>query len=215
MYADFLDAMGRAGEAEAQHRRAVEIDPLNLISNTNLGDGLYNEHKYDQAIEQYQKTLALDANFSVALAGLGSAYERKGMYKEAISEWQKMLAAEQDAQTAALLGNTYARSGYKDAMRAWIADLKKQSADNYVSPFGVAQLYAMLGEKDSTMEWLEKAYQDRSVDLVTVNVDPVFDFLHSDRRFQDLLRRIGLTPADLARRASKPATPILVAAKSE
>jgi TolB-like protein/Tfp pilus assembly protein PilF len=215
MYADFLDAMGRAGEAEAQHRRAVEIDPLNLISNTNLGDGLYNEHKYDQAIEQYQKTLALDANFSVALAGLGSAYERKGMYKEAISEWQKMLAAEQDAQTAALLGNTYARSGYKDAMRAWIADLKKQSADNYVSPFGVAQLYAMLGEKDSTMEWLEKAYQDRSVDLVTVNVDPVFDFLHSDPRFQDLLRRIGLTLADLARRASKPATPILVAAKSE
>jgi TolB-like protein/Tfp pilus assembly protein PilF len=193
MYADFLDAMGRADEAEAQHRRAVEIDPLNLIDNTNLADGFYDERKYDQAIEQYQKTLALDANFSVARSGLALAYERKGMLKEAISEYQKTLTAEGDAQTAALLGDAYARSGYKDALRAWIDDSKKQSSHEYISPFGIAQQYATLGEKDSTMEWLEKAYQDRSVDLVTVKVDPVFDFLHSDPRFQALLRRIGLT----------------------
>ncbi|HXN72283.1 MAG TPA: protein kinase [Candidatus Acidoferrales bacterium] len=193
MYADFLDAMGRADEAEAQHRRAVELDPLNLILSANLGDGLYYTHKYDQAIEQYQKTLALDANFSVALGSLAYAYDRKGMYKEAMSELQKDLAADGDAQTAALLGDTYARSGYKDAIRAWVNDEIRQSSHEYVSPFGIAQQYAMLGEKDSTMEWLEKAYQDRSVDLVTVKVDPVFDFLHSDPRFQDLLRRIGLT----------------------
>ena len=193
MYADFLDAMGRADEGEAQHRRAVQLDPLNLIRSANLGDGLSGEHKYDQAIEQYQKTLALDANFSVAHYGLADAYDRKGMYKEAISEWQKGLTADGDARTAALLGDTYARAGYKSALRAWIDDSKKQSAHDYVSPFGIAQLYAILGEKDSTMEWLEKAYQDRSVDLVTVNTDPDFDFLHSDPRFQDLLRRIGLT----------------------
>jgi len=193
MYAEFLDAMGRAYEAEELHRRQVEINPLDLIDNTNLGDGFYYERKYDQAIEQYQKTLALDANFSEARYGLAPAYERKGMYKEAISEYQKALTAEGDAQTAALLGDTYARSGYKNAMRAWVNDEIRQSSHDYVSPFGIAQQYATLGEKDSTMEWLEKAYQDRSVDLVTVNVDPVFDFLHSDPRYQDLLRRIGLT----------------------
>ena len=193
MYADFLDGMGRADEGEAQHRRAVQSDPLNLIYSANLGDGFYYERKYDQAIEQYQKTLALDANFSVARASLAYAYDRKGMYKEAMSEWQKMLAADRDAQTAALLADTYARSGYKDAMRAWINDSIRQSSHEYVSPFVIAQQYAVLGEKNSTMEWLEKAYQDRSVDLVTVNVDPDFDFLHSDPRFQDLLRRIGLT----------------------
>ena len=193
MYADFLDGMGRAEEATAQHRRAIELDPLDLIDNTNVGDGLYDEHKYDQAIEQYKKTLALDAHFSVARYGLAFAYDRKGMYKEAISEWQKGLAAEGDARTAGLLGEAYARSGYKGALRAWINDSIRQSSHDYVSPFTIAQHYAMLGEKDPTLDWLEKAYQDRSVDLVTVNVDPVFDFLHFDPRFQDLLRRIGLT----------------------
>ena len=193
MYADYLDGMGRAQEATAQHRRAIELDPLDLIDNTNVGDGLYDEHKYDQAIEQYKKTLALDAHFSVARYGLAFAYDRKGMYKEAISEWQKGLAAEGDARTAGLLGEAYARSGYKGTLRAWINDSIRQSSHDYVSPFTIAQHYAMLGEKDPTLDWLEKAYQDRSVDLVTVNVDPVFDFLHSDPRFQDLLRRIGLT----------------------
>ena len=193
MYADFLDGMGRTDEGEAQHLRAIEADPLNLIDNTNLGDGFYDERKYDQAIAQYQNTLALDAKFSVARYGLAYSYDRKGMYKEAMSEWQKGLVADGDVQTAALLGDTYARSGYKDAMRAWVNDEIRQSSHEYVSPFGIAQQFAMLGEKDPTMDWLEKAYQDRSVDLVTVKVDPVFDFLHSDPRFQDLLRRIGLT----------------------
>jgi len=202
MYAEFLDAMGRADEAEELHRRQVEINPLDLIDNTNLGDGFYYERKYDQAIEQYQKTLALDANFSTARYGLAPAYERKGMYKEAISEYQKALTAEGDAQTAALRGDTYARSGYKNAIRAWVNDEIRRSSHDYVSPFGIAQQYATLGEKDSTMEWLEKAYQDRSVDLVTVNVDPVFDFLHSDPRYQDLLRRIGLTRNYLGPRRS-------------
>jgi hypothetical protein len=79
------------------------------------------------------------------------------------------------------------------ALEAWINDLKQQFSREYVSPLLVAQLYAMLGQKDRTLEWLEKAYQDRSDDLVTVKVDPLFDFLHSDPRFQDLLRPIGLT----------------------
>src|SRR6202046_773998 len=156
MYADFLDAMGRADEAEAQHRRAVQLDPLNLIVSTNLGDGFYYERKYDQAIEQYQKTLALDANFSPARAGLASAYDHKGMYTEAISEWQKGLTADGDARTAALLGDTYARSGYKDAMRAWVNDGIRQSSHGYVSPFTIAQQYAVLGEKDSAMEGVGK-----------------------------------------------------------
>jgi serine/threonine protein kinase/Tfp pilus assembly protein PilF len=193
MYADFLDSMGRADEAAAEHRRAIEIDPLDLIYSTNVADGLYDARKYDQAIEQYQKTLSLDGNFADAHLGLAFVYDRKGMYKEAISEWQKSLTGDGDTQAAALLGDTYARSGYKDALRAWINESIHQSSHRYISPFSIALLYAILGEKDPTMEWLEKAYQDRSVDLVTVNVDPVFDFLHSDPRFQGLLRRIGLT----------------------
>ncbi len=134
-----------------------------------------------------------DANFEPAQSGLAYVYDRKGMYKEAISEWQMLMITDREPQVAALVGETYARSDYKAALQAWIGYLKQQSSHVYVSPLLVAQLYAMLGEKEPTLQWLEKAYQDRSFDLVTVKVDPIFDFLHSDSRFKDLLRRVGLT----------------------
>jgi Tfp pilus assembly protein PilF len=191
MYAAFLDSMGRFNEGTEQHRRAKKTDPLNRIDTTNTGDGLYYAHKYDQASEQDQEVLALDANFEPTHSGLAYVYDRKGMYKEAISELQKLLTADGEPQKAALLGDTYARSGYKAALQAWIDDL--QSSHTYLSPLLVAQLCGMLGEKELTLQWLEKAYRDRSEDLVTVKVDPVFDFLHSNPRFQDLLRRVGLT----------------------
>jgi eukaryotic-like serine/threonine-protein kinase len=193
MYSDFLDSMGRVDEGAEWHRRANEKDSLNLIKSSNVADGLYVAHKYDEAIAQYQKTLALDANFAGAHYDLAAVYDRKGMYKEAITEWQKAMTGYGDTHTAALLADAYARAGYKGALQAWIDDLKKQASHQYVSPFAVAELYALLGEKDQTLEWLEKAYQDRSVDLVDVKVDPAFDFLHSDPRFDDLLRRIGFS----------------------
>jgi hypothetical protein len=83
--------------------------------------------------------------------------------------------------------------GYQAALRAPIDDLKKNANQEFVSPFAVALMYGMLSDKDSAMEWLEKAHEDRGVDLVTVNVDPVFDFLHADPRFQDLRRGSGLS----------------------
>jgi tetratricopeptide (TPR) repeat protein len=193
MYADFLDSMGRAGEGLQAHRQAIEADPMNLIYNSNLGDGLYSAHKLDEAIAQYKKTIAMDEHFDAPHYSLAFAYDRKGMQKEAISEWQKAMTGYGDTKTAALLGDVYARSGYQAALRAWIDDVKKNASHEFVSPFAVALTYGILGDKDSAMEWLEKAYEDRDVDLVTVNADPVFDFLHSDPRFQDLRRRIGLT----------------------
>jgi eukaryotic-like serine/threonine-protein kinase len=195
MYADYLDSMRRADEALAAHRQATAADPMNLIISANLGDGLYCAQKFDDAIAQYRKTLAMDENFASAHYSLAFVYDRKGMQKEAISEWQKALTAYGDTHTAALIGDAYARSGYAVALRAWIDELKRNEGHEFVSPFSVAEMYAMLGEKDSTMEWLEKAYQDRDVDLVTVGSDPAFDFLHADPRFADLLHRIGLPPS--------------------
>jgi serine/threonine protein kinase/tetratricopeptide (TPR) repeat protein len=194
MYADFLDSMGRTDEALAAHRQAIEADPMSLIVNSNLGDGLYSAHKYDEAIAQYKKTIAIDESFDAAHYSLAFAYDRTGMQKEAIAEWQKALTEYGDANMAALLGDAYARAGYQAALQAWIDEVGGNSSSHkFVSPFAVAIMYGMLADKDSAMKWLEKAYEARDVDLVTVNVEPVFDFLHFDPRFQDLLRRLGFT----------------------
>jgi tetratricopeptide (TPR) repeat protein len=192
MYADFLNSMGRHDEAWAVHREATAADPMNLIYSNNLGDGFYESHRFDEAIEQYKKTLAMDNNFDAAHYNLAFTYDRKRMHGEAIAEWQTVLVGYGDARRAALIGDAYARSGYEAALRAWIEDSEKSANREFVSPFAVASMFGMLGDKTSGMRWLEKAYDDRDVDLVTVKVEPVFDFLHSDPRFQDLLVRIGL-----------------------
>jgi serine/threonine protein kinase/tetratricopeptide (TPR) repeat protein len=191
MYPLFLYSMRRFDQAVAVHKQALALDPLDLITNTNVADGLYYAHQYDRAIEQYQKTQDLDANFSLAHWGLGNAYDRKGMYKEAIAEWQKSLLLDGDLRRSDLIGRAYSRSGYNGAIQAWLDDLISQSTHHYVSAFGVAEMYARLGEKDHALEWLEKGYQARDADMVDLGTEPSFDFLHSDPRYADLLRRVG------------------------
>jgi serine/threonine protein kinase/tetratricopeptide (TPR) repeat protein len=192
MYPLFLYSMKRFDEGMAVHKQTIAGDPLNLISNTNVADGLYYARQYDRAIEQYQKTLELDPNFSNAHWGLGNTYDRKGMYKEATAEWQKAFTTEGDTRTGGLIGKAYSVSGYKGAMQAWLDDLMTQATHHYVAPLDIALLYARLGEKEHALEWLEKGYQGRDADMVDIATEPTFDLLHSDRRFTDLLRRVGL-----------------------
>jgi TolB-like protein/Tfp pilus assembly protein PilF/predicted Ser/Thr protein kinase len=192
MYPLFLYSMKRLDQGMAEHKQAIALDPLSLIGNTNIGDGLYYARQYDRAIEQYQKTVELDPNFSAAHYGLANVYDRKGMYKEAIAEWKKATLLDGDARTADLIGKGYSVSGYKGAMKAWLDDLISQSTHRYVAPLDIATFYVRLGEKDHALEWLEKAYQVRDADMVDLATEPTFDLLHSDPRYLDLLRRVGL-----------------------
>jgi TolB-like protein/Tfp pilus assembly protein PilF len=192
MYPLFLYSMKRFDQGMAEHKQAIALDPLSLIGNTNIADGLYYARQYDRAIGQYQKTLELDPNFSTAQFGLASTYERKGMYKEAIAEWQKGFTTDGDPRTAGLIGKAYSVSGYKGAMQAWLDALMTQSTHRYVAPLDIATLYARLGEKEHALEWLEKGYQTRDANMVDIATEPTFDSLHSDPRFTDLLRRVGL-----------------------
>jgi len=192
MYPLFLYSMKRFDQAVAEHKQALAFEPLSLIGNTNVADGLYYAHQYDRAIEQYRKTLELDSNFSGAHWGLGNVYDRKGMYKEAIAEWQKSFITDGDPRTAELIGKAYSVSDYKGAMQAWLDELIGRSTHHYVAPFDIAAIYARLGQKDHTLEWLEKAYKVRDASLVDIGTDPLFDFLHSDPHYIDLMRRVGL-----------------------
>ena len=194
-YGGYLEATGRKNEAIAEIKLAQELEPLSLTINFELGMSFYYARDYDKAIEQFQKTLELDQTFPAAHNFLPAAYEQKGMYSEAIAEFKKAIpltAAAESTFSKAGLGHVYALTGKKSEARILLDDLKQLSAQQYVSATSVALIYAGLGEKQEAFAWLDKAYDQRAFQLQWIRLDPRWDNLHSDSRFQDLVRRIGL-----------------------
>ena len=195
-YAQCLRAMGRLDEAIAAAKRARELDPVSVAVNTSLGSTLYYAHRYPEAIEQFRTAVAMDPSFLAAQFGLANAYHQNGMEKEAIEALQTYITALGGSGLASELGQKYATSGYRAAMRTFwqtALDANTEAAKHsYISPMVFAGLYAVLGNTDQAFAWLEKAYQERSAKLLDLKVDPDFDSLRGDPRFGDLVRRVGL-----------------------
>ncbi len=188
-YGFYLALLGRFDEGLAEMRRAQELDPQSLIIHTNVGRLLYFARQYDAAIEQLKSTLEMEPNFSSAREKLAEAYEAKQMYPEAIAEYQKWATLDGDDELASKLGQGYATSGYRGAIRKWIDHIGTTREQDFTL---LALLYSALGDKDQAFYWLEKAYQAHSTWLDHLRVHPMFDNLRADPRFADLLRRIGL-----------------------
>ena len=194
-YSHYLLPMGRVEESLAESSRALQLDPLGLIINVHLGWHHLYTSDYDQAIKQLSKTIEMDNNYGLAHRFLGLAYERKGMYAEAIDELQRAVSlVGGTVETKAELAYAYAVSGKSDEAHKILDQLNQQSKQHYVSPYLIALIHAGLGNKEQAFEWLEKAYDDRSDLLVYLKVEPKLAGLHSDPRFQDLLRRLRLAP---------------------
>ena len=196
-YGGYLSATGRFREADAEKKRAQELEPLSLVINFEVGLAFYLSRNYDQAIDQFQKTLELDANFPPPHTYLPAAYEQKGMFEEAIAGFQRAITVTKGADkilAMASLGHVYAVSVRKTEARKILAELQRLSEHSYVPAHDMALVYAGLGEKDNAFAWLDKAYEEHSFNLSHLKVEPRFDPLRSDPRFADLLRRIGLPP---------------------
>jgi len=182
----FLEALGQQSANLAERKLAQELDPLNLTAGTSVGAAYFYLGQYDRAMEELRKTLELNPGFSMALAYLGEVYEAKAMYADAITVYDK-------AGALASLGHAYAASGRKAEARKILRELNRQSKHRYVSPYDRALIYTGLGENDQALAWLEKA-EEENVPLHHINVDQRFNSLRSDRRYQQLLRRIGFPP---------------------
>jgi TolB-like protein/Flp pilus assembly protein TadD len=194
-YGGYLSATGRFREADAEKKRALDLEPLSLVINFDVGLASYNSRSYDQAIDQFQKTLELDATFPPPYAYLAAAYEQKGMFQEAITTFERAITVSQGppkAMAMAGLAHVYAVSGRKTEARKILAELQRLSEHSYVPATGTALIYAGLGDKDQAFAWLDKAYEEHSFQLNILNVEPRFDPLRSDPRFTELLRRMGL-----------------------
>jgi TolB-like protein/DNA-binding winged helix-turn-helix (wHTH) protein/Tfp pilus assembly protein PilF len=188
----YLMSMGRIGESIAEMNRAHSLDPLSVSMNFSLGWRLYMAREFDQAIEQLRNTIDMDPNFILPHLVLGQAYEQKKTYDQAIAELRRAADISQNSPPAlAALARTYAVSGRTSEAKKLLDLLMEQSKKQYVSPFYVAIVYAGLGENDQALDWLEKAYKDRSNAIVFAKVDPQLDTLRSSPRFQSLLHRLA------------------------
>jgi serine/threonine-protein kinase len=192
-YALLLLAVERFEEGIDRMKRALELDPLSMIINTSLGAAYYFSRDYDDSIEHYLKTFELDANFALAHAYLSGPYVEKSMISEAIIECQKAGALSAGSNyVEAFLGYIYGVSGEKGKAESILSLFLEQAEKKYVSSHHLALIYTGLGDKDNAFKWLGKACDERDNWMVWLNVHPVFDSLRSDKRFDKLLKRVGL-----------------------
>jgi serine/threonine protein kinase/Tfp pilus assembly protein PilF len=191
----FLSWEGRHPEALSHIRRAVELDPLNLQYQCNLGQILANSGQRDAAIEQMKKALEMDPNFAYAHVELRTLYRDEGKYDLAMAEWKKYATLDNDAEEMAIaqdVAGVFAKSGDKPAIAREI-ELRKQLGNRrYQDPSEIAYLYALLGDKEQTFAWLEKARVERSGGLEPVKIVRALDKWHSDPRYIALLKDLGL-----------------------
>ena len=192
IYAWFLGGLGRLDEAIAKDKKAIELDPLNSFFQSALAYYLYYARRYDDAIVQIRRTLELDPASTLARHLLGCCLLWKGDTAGAIAEFQRSKIVVTGAWYQGLLGYAYAISGNRPKAEQILRELEQMAKQQYVNSTAFADIYLGLGEKEKALDWLEKSYQDQESACWYLKVDPIYDSVRNEPRFQALLKKVGL-----------------------
>ena len=190
-YAEHLMWQGRFDEALRESERARRLDPLSLIIAADNGAILYFARQYDRAIEKWQSVLLVDPGFPRAHL-ITAAYTEKGMFAEALADLEHQGPGLNRGVYLSALTYLYGKAGRTSEAQATLRDLLESNARQPVAAEYIAAAYAGLRDTDQTMAWLERAYAEHPSELAGLKVNPPFDFLRADPRFQRLLARVGL-----------------------
>ena len=192
-YSFYLAYTGRSAEAVPIAQRAVNLDPLSLRAQLNLGVIWNMSRRYDDAVSQLARTLDLDSGYAMAHAMLGLTYGYKNMPERAAVELAIARKASGDRpDLIALHGYGLARAGDRAGALSIIDELVRVSKPREPSAFQMAVVHVGLGDNNRAFEWLDKAVDARAWELPMLKADPLFDPLRSDARFAPLLDRLGL-----------------------
>lgn len=192
-FAEYLMTMGRHEEAMARMKKGQELDPLSLIISVAIGWAFYMARRYDEAIDQLRRTVELDPNYPVTHWILGLLLRKMGRYDLSIAEAELGLKLSGGSPLMrGALAQTLATAGKRKEATQILNDLTGLAKLKYVAPYFFAGILIGLGENDRAIEYLEKAYEERSHWLIYLHIDPSMDALRSNPRFQDLLHRMGL-----------------------
>jgi tetratricopeptide (TPR) repeat protein len=192
-YGSHLQSLGKFEEALAERELARALDPRSPFTVANVGYPLYFAGKHDAAIRAFRNALDLDSRFFWAHLWIGQVLVRQGKYTDAIVEIERALEmSNRNTRVLATLGNVYGLAGRSTDARALLNELRTRATREYVSAYYLALVYAGLGLRDEVFAELDKAIDERQPYLFLLNVEPPFLSLHSDPRFQDVVRRIGI-----------------------
>ncbi len=189
-YAEHLMWRGRFDEALRESERARQLDPLSLIIASDNGAILLFARQYDRAIEKFRSVLAMDPEFPRAHL-IRTAYLEKGMFAEALADLD-VHGPRVNPWYWACLASIHGRAGHEIQAHRALDELLRLNLRKPFDPQIIAAAYVGVGNKDQAVAWLEKAYTQHSNELTSLRVNPGYDLLRGDPRFQGLLKRVGL-----------------------
>jgi TolB-like protein/DNA-binding winged helix-turn-helix (wHTH) protein/Tfp pilus assembly protein PilF len=191
-FGECLAFLGRFQEAESEMERARQLDPLSLIIEADHGAILYYARQYDRAIEQFRAVQARDPYFPRAHM-IEMAYVQKSMFKEALADAVVNEKTGYSPWTSGVLAIIYGRAGRSADAHREIEKVKRLRRQRNIDPAPLVYAAVGMEDKDAAFSALEQAYLWHSTVLSNLKVDPLYDPLRGDPRFQDLMHRIGLT----------------------
>jgi TolB-like protein/Flp pilus assembly protein TadD len=192
-YAVALAAMGRIDEAVSYARRAQRIEPVSPIITAGVAWMLHLARRYEEAIEQARRCLTLEPGFAIGHVRLGVAYRWLGRFDDAIREIEAGLRASGgNPGYTASLAQTEAAAGRRPEARRRLRALLEEAERRYVPAYSIATVHIALGDRDAAFDWLERAFDEHSVELTFIGAEPEVDAVRADPRFHSLLRRMNL-----------------------
>ncbi len=194
LYSHLLEAMGRNEESMRESELYVRLDPVSPAAYDHLGFQYLADGQYESAVLAYRKTSLLDPTWESSHWWLGESYRHVGMSEEALAEYERsMIVDKTSPQLVRTLHRAFKRGGWKAYWRETLSWQLKKASHEYVSPYIIADYYALLGDKSNAFLFLDKAYTDQDDNLTFLKNDHNLDLLHADPRYAALVRKIGLT----------------------
>jgi tetratricopeptide (TPR) repeat protein len=192
-YSECLQTQGRFKEALVEARKAYELDPLSLIINSVLGMALVVNGQTDEGLEQQRRALEMDPKFGPAQFMVGEILEEKGDFKAALDAYQGAYGSSASTMRLAMIARMNAALGRPEEARKTLNDLLERAQHQYVNSYQIALIYLALNDNENALARLEKAYEERGIDLggntSSLKIDRRLDPLRGDPRFQKLLAK--------------------------
>jgi serine/threonine protein kinase/TolB-like protein/Tfp pilus assembly protein PilF len=191
-YSALLTNLGRSKEALVENEKALALDPASPQINANHAGILDDMHLYDEALMELNRLIAANPEFPVSYGARGIVYWHLGNQDASVADWAMEMKKNGRQEWAEAFAAGYRKAKLRGACEALIEVLKNEKQREYVSPNEIARFYGLMGDRDHTFEWLENAYAERSGRLEYIKIEVFLEPFHSDPRYVDLLKRMGL-----------------------